>query len=272
MGFNAVLFPTWALSLGFFFAGRWAVRTASGVWTKLAITIGMLVCAIPGLAFTLYYLHLFDDWLAFYQFRSISFIELTGSGVGFAAGGFSAWVERAGVWTRVACLLGLLAWICVPYLKPVLAPLDWDSLSDHWEQGVCMQSTAATCGPASVATVLRHLGLSSTEEELARECFSYRGGTENWFLARALRERGFAVTYRQRTGLSADIVAPAIAGVRIGTAGHFIAILSFENGQIELGDPLIGRRSYALQELRDVYELTGFFMEIGAMDEGLESN
>lgn len=123
-------------------------------------------------------------------------------------------------------------------------------------------STPSTCGPASAATLFRQFGVEVGERELARECFSSRTGTENWYLARAFRRRGFDVEFVKMTDVPAELRGPAIAGVRVEGRGHFIPVLGVTNGFAELGDPMIGYERVGLGGLAQRYEFTGFLMVI----------
>jgi ABC-type bacteriocin/lantibiotic exporter with double-glycine peptidase domain len=168
-------------------------------------------------------------------------------------------------WLSPKMLLPVLALLLlVPYIKPLLAPLPV-TLQDRWSEGVCLQSTPSTCGPASAGTILRYFGISASESELARECFSYGAGTENWYITRALRKRGLKAHYVIRAAQPAEIPYPCIAGTRLGGSGgpgHFVAILEREKARYIIGDPLVGRLSLTPEELHAQYFLTGFFLVI----------
>jgi len=197
----------------------------------------------------------------FYEFRAFPGSEFCAAGAGFLAGVLSACIPRKRLYTSTAILTLLGFGMFIPYLKPVMGPISESAFKQKWSQDVCMQSTSSTCGPASVATLFKFYGIDLTEEQIARECFSYIGGTENWYLARAFRKRGFEVHYRIATGLPKDLRLPAIAGVNVG-CGHFIPILSETATTYITGDPLAGRQEYKKTDISKHYQFTGFFMEI----------
>jgi hypothetical protein len=203
-----------------------------------------------------------------YGVRTVAGSELLAALAGFAAG----WVQVRVVPKLRLSPLGarsvvpvLLAFgLMLPYLKPVLRPLSKASLRDLWQDGICMQSSVATCGPASAATILRELGIKASERELAEESFASASGTENWYLARALRRRGVRTEFRLDDKLESAL--PAIAGVRLKSAdysGHFIAVLKREGDSLVVADPMEGRFTITFAELRSKYELTGFVLGIG---------
>jgi predicted double-glycine peptidase len=129
----------------------------------------------------------------------------------------------------------------------------------------------STCGPASAATLLNVLGHPASEQELARESFTSRGGTENWYLARALRRRGLDVAFELRPTVDGvlpsvipdDIPSLAIAGVLLpGRAGHFIAILGSDGDSVTFADPIDGKHTMTRAQLLERYHFTGFFMVV----------
>jgi ABC-type bacteriocin/lantibiotic exporter with double-glycine peptidase domain len=114
--------------------------------------------------------------------------------------------------------------------------------------------------------LLRRLGKTSTEEQIARASFTSRNGTENWYLARTLRKHGVEVRFLFASDLNKPWPFPAIAGVRLpasGNTGHFIAVLDRIGDMYVIGDPLRGRLVQSQSELRETYHFTGFFMVVG---------
>ena len=266
-----MLWPTIALAgllflVGYRLAGRRALALA---WAAA------LLLAVPALLYALYYLHLFDGAVWFYHLRSAPGSELAASGAGVVAGmacRLLAPPGRRGEGTDGLPLLGpfltglipgcLLLLLAGPYAKPVLLPLRMP-LEDRWSEGVCIQSTPSTCGPSSAATLLRRYGRGASERELVRECYTSGSGTENWYLARALRRRGLRVGYTIVRPQPGRLEYPAIAGTDLGGeggAGHFIAVLDRQGDRYVVGDPLSGRFVLTLAELKQRYYFTGFFM------------
>jgi len=136
-------------------------------------------------------------------------------------------------------------------------------LRDRCEGEVCMQSAFSTCGPSSAATLLKTLGQTASEKQLAGECLTSRGGTEIWYIARAFQRRGFRtqVLIEPKEALSPP--SPAIAGVVMpGGAGHFIAIMSETADEVTIGDPMKGKLLVKRADLRNHYHFTGFFLVI----------
>lgn len=186
MHLNFLLFP---MLVGAFCLGLLAVRVSSVsgsasadiAWFGLAVAL-----AAPALIFAAYYGHVLDRAAWFYNFRAAPCTELTAAGLGFGLGlilGRLKHIRSApgSVVSRLlppTIILFGTAILLVPYVKPVIAPLEVP-LQNRWSGGVCLQSTPSTCGPCSAITLLRQYGINASERDLARECFTYRGGTEN---------------------------------------------------------------------------------------------
>lgn len=275
MVFNWLVLPALGLALALFGAGQglWR-RGAAGRKRALLLAAGVLL-AVPGLLMPLHYLVPgLGEAAWFCEFRSWPGVELAAGGAGLLAGLLAAALAPApgprALLVRSLFLAVVFLGVIAPHVKPLLAPLPPAALrpTESWAAGVCRQSTPASCGPACVATLLKAHGREeASEAQLRRECFTYRGGTENWYLARALRRRGLSARYLVVTParLPDPLPAPAIAGVRLaGGIGHFIPILGQPDRETyEIGDPLHGRQRLTLAELQHAYEFTGFFLLVG---------
>ncbi|MDB6032252.1 MAG: peptidase bacteriocin processing [Verrucomicrobiales bacterium] len=260
------LFPTLLLGAVFWLIGLWWAKRTNGSFAQWTGWVLVAVLALPGFFYVAYYSGRLGEPIWLYNLRSIPGSELLASLAGLVAG----WIQvkaaphlKLSATGRRILVPGLLFFgLALPYLKPVLRPLSASELRAVWEDGVCMQSSASTCGPASAATILRSLSKDVSEQELARESFSSGRGTENWYLARALRKRGLQVTFT-RDGLE-TVQLPAIAGVKLLAygSGHFVAVLGREGDRYLIGDPLRGRFLSTRKELEEMYRFTGFFMLI----------
>lgn len=231
------------------------------LWTMVAVGL-----ALPGASFAAYYAHLVEVPAWYYEFRSWRGIEASLIFVGIAGGLVASLMGRI---SRMLPLLMVVLFVTVPFVKPFLGPFYDGALRDHWDGDVCLQSTYSTCGAASAASILKQYGLTVSETTLAKEAHSYQGGTEVWYLARAIRRRGLQaqmhVTRGGRGFLLADSSAglPGIFGVTFGQTGHFITLLSRdESGRFHVGDPLRGSEILTEEELRKRYVFTGFSMRV----------
>lgn len=71
-------------------------------------------------------------------------------------------------------------------IRPLLGPIP--VCEQRWDGDICMQSTKHTCSPASAASALRRLGITTTEAEMARLCLT-REGTHWMGLYRGLSKK-----------------------------------------------------------------------------------
>jgi predicted double-glycine peptidase len=226
---------------------------------RLLCLCGFAILAVPSLWFAVYYLHVLPEQEWLYTVRSWPGSELLVVFLGCAGGAAAALLPRLLLGVP---LFAALAPAALPYLKPLLAPLPDDAFQGQSQAAVCLQSTPSTCGPASVTTILRRLGVSATERGIARAAFSYRGGTEAWYLARYVRSRGLSAHFDFRPTFSPAAGLPALVGVRIGGAGHFIAVLDLRDDQVTFADPMIGEEHLSLAGFQRHYDFTGFHMVI----------
>jgi len=273
---NLLFIPTLLGAILFCWAGIKVYSTAHSPLTKAVLFALAVALAVPALIFVTYYGHVLDRATWFYSFRAAPFTELTASGIGFGTGLIFAWLKQLSAARNSAVirlsgpslLIGCGGLLMVPYAKPIIAPLEVP-LQTRTSNGVTLQSTPATCGPSSAVTILRFYGIPATERELARECFSYRGGTENWYVARALQRRGLETSYIVSEPQSDTIPMPSIAGVQLGgpgVGGHFITVLgrvdSRRDSKYLVGDPLVGLLNLTPEEIHKKYYFTGFFLKV----------
>jgi Peptidase C39 family len=264
---NHMLWPTLPLTALLFWLGTKAGTRLTLAASRLAFLIFAMALAAPGILFAAYYTKLLGEPIWLYQFRAMPGTELTAAGVGLVAGFIHQARHKHPILKkqlRVLTVPAILAVIiAAPYVKPLIRPLNRSLLAEQWKDGVCLQSTPSTCGPASAATIVRSLGKDVKEAELAQESFTNAGGTENWYLARALRKRGFEVEFRPVAPGTTEFPTSAVAGVKLAQgAGHFIALISKEGASYVASDPLTGRFTATLAELKSDYQFTGFFLVI----------
>jgi len=262
---NPLFMPIMVGTLVFFVVGIRLSRKANTKIQKCSLVAFSLVAAVPGFLFAVYYTGFLGEAGWFYSLRSWPDSEFFACGIGLLAG----WLQtRRSQSQRIskqvsAGFIPFMLLLCVgaPYLKQIFLRPDWSNFSDGWSEGVCLQSSESSCGPASAATLLKLFGKTATEKEIAQESFTSRRGTENWYLIRTLRRHGlnafYSIGWPNQTGLP----FPSIVGVRLGDksgAGHFIAILGRSRNRYVVGDPLSGRKELDEVQLQNRYYFTGF--------------
>lgn len=229
----------------------------------VAIRFGALVLfgvlALPSVLFAIYYLHVLPEREWFYELRSWRGTEFLVVFLGGAAGALASLLPRG---VLILPLFGFVAAAMVPYLKPLIGPLADDDFREKWEGDACLQSTLSTCGPASVSTIMRRLGVAVPEREVARAAFTYTGGTEAWYLARYVRSRGLQARFAFQKSFAPTVGLPAVVGVIVGNCGHFIAVLEVKHDQVTFVDPMFGPENVSLSEFKERFTFTGFHLVI----------
>ena len=158
-------------------------------------------------------------------------------------------------------LIFLIALVTLPYLKHILTPLDYDAINNKIVDGVTIQSAQSTCGPSSLASILRTVGIEKTEQEIARSCYTTATGTEVWNIKKYLKDIGVRSEYVIDEELMPQW--PAIAGVMMGDMyGHFVAVLDKKGGQYIIADPLTGKKVIAEKDVKRELNFTGFYLKI----------
>ncbi len=253
---NPTVYPTFVTAVLLFWLGR-------KFFSSRVLLFTAILLAQPCIVSDLFYTHLLDRWIWFCTFRAAPYSELTFAGIGLLAGMLYGRMAPESFGEKLVVPVALFVVLGLPFSKSALAPVDLSLLKPVCNTEVCLQSTTSTCGPSSAATILKLHGVQSSERELARAAFTYKGGTESWYLARALRNRGFKTEFILQRTESANIPAPSIAGVVLpGGTGHFIAILDSTPEAITIGDPLSGKSVIRRADLRKQYQFTGFFLSV----------
>lgn len=152
----------------------------------------------------------------------------------------------------------LLLYISTPFIKPIIRPLP-KQMNDKWYENIALQTTKSTCGPASLATIMNYYGDKGSETNIARAAFSSASGTENWYLARYAEQHGYQYRFLRETILS-NIPTPAIIGVKLGRAGHFITLLSHDDQYYTVADSLSGLHTLTEQDFNKKYRFNGFVL------------
>lgn len=238
----------------------WKVAEKLGKKARMiAAAVSVLLCG-PGLWFAFYYLHWLPEPPLLYQLRALPGSELFLAAFGIAAGIWRVLLPRLLKPLPTAAGIFLLT---IPFIKPVFRPLDLSKLHEQWRGDACIQSSWVTCGPASAASILRHLGDKDvTERELAREAWTSASGTEAWHLAKALRRRGYQVSFLDPGGLPDRKDLPGILGTGMEGAGHFIAVLEITEDEIVYFDPLHGKDRKKIAHFLKWRNVEPFFMSI----------
>jgi hypothetical protein len=133
--------------------------------------------------------------------------------------------------------------------------------------GVCLQSTDYTCGPAAAVTALRRLGFSADEGELAISCrTSGANGTEPDVLCEVLRERYGAAGLRcelQSFDSAQQLrgATPCLVVVKFNNwFDHYVTVLEAGDTSAVIADPLAGKTLTTLDELSRQWRRVGLVL------------
>lgn len=148
--------------------------------------------------------------------------------------------------------LGYIGWQTYPIADSLGPALMTD--------GVVIQSSAYTCAPASIATLMRLVGADTgaSERKVARVAGTSREGTSGINELRAMKAFGLAPRFGRRLTVDSLIRVgrPAVLHVNepagAGTIRHAVALLEIDAkaGTVVLGNPLQGRQVKRFSELK----------------------
>jgi hypothetical protein len=150
-------------------------------------------------------------------------------------------------------------------------------IRDMWYDGVCVQTTDASCSAAAAATLLMVHGIPARESEMAKLCLTRDRGTTIHGLYRGLKLKTAGTGWDVAVSTTSDIERlkqlngrPAIitVGLAAGRGGsaeyrdwgwqpgvyHTVVLFGFHpNGRADIGDPAVGRESWSPEALADLY-------------------
>ena len=156
-----------------------------------------------------------------------------------------------------------------PFLAPAFNRNQLAHLRTHMgTDGVCLQTTDYTCGPASAVTALRKLGLPADEGEIAiLSCTSATTGTPPDLLAEALQNRygkdGLVTDYRAFKDVSELKKAGlTLAVTKFGfLVDHYVTVLEVTDTEVVVGDPLNGLDKMSYDEFRQQWRFVGIVLK-----------
>jgi hypothetical protein len=156
-----------------------------------------------------------------------------------------------------------------PFLAPAFNRSDLASLVTRIDNdGVCLQNTGYTCGPASAVTALRRLGLPADEGEIAILAHtSSTIGTPADILADALQKhygsQGLLCDYRSFT----SIAELRNAGLTMAVVkynlllDHYVTVLEVNDSEVIVGDPLNGLTKLSYAEFNEKWRFEGVVLK-----------
>jgi hypothetical protein len=155
-----------------------------------------------------------------------------------------------------------------PFVSPAISRKHLSSLTTQCDRdGICLQSTDYTCGPAASVTALRRLGLPAEEGELAVLAHTSNAtGTPPDMLWTTLRKRyaetGLECDYRHFRSIDElKNGGITIAVIKFGPlVDHYVTVLEVTDTTVTVGDPLKGKVPYTRAEFAREWRYLGIVL------------
>lgn len=173
--------------------------------------------------------------------------------------------RRAKILLHVLNVVVLAGGAVAPFLMAALAQKSLAAVTTKIDpDGVCLQQTDYTCGPAAAVTALRKLGLPANEGQIAIWSQSSKYvGTEPDVLAQALRSHFGSYGLDARFRCFENVTNLKTAGLTLAVVkydfmeDHFVTVLGVSDRDITVGDPLNGKTVYPCDEFVKRWRFTG---------------
>ncbi|MBN1766510.1 MAG: hypothetical protein JW860_14745 [Sedimentisphaerales bacterium] len=176
---------------------------------------------------------------------------------------------RLKLWVLLFMSITTIYYGIMPFAAPILIRNELEQLETCVKKdGVCIQQTGYTCGPAAAVTALKQMGIDAQEGQLAIWARTSRfAGTPEGVLYKTLQKhyesQGVICTYRpfkdieelQDAGLT-------IVVIRYGVfIDHFITILEVRENDLVVADPLQGKTYLSHDEFRKKWRHSGIVLK-----------
>jgi hypothetical protein len=156
-----------------------------------------------------------------------------------------------------------------PFVAPLVDRKQLSHLQTNVDRnGVCLQSTDYTCGPASAVTALRKLGLPADEGEIAiLSCTSFQEGTPIDMLADGLNRKyaanGLTVECRSfHTVAELKRAGVTLAVIKFGfLVDHWVTVMETTDSEVVVGDPLGGLRRISYADFAKKWRFIGIVLK-----------
>ena len=200
-------------------------------------------------------------------------LRLAASALAISLGASTVLPRLPRVWEKITVSLVMVSLTLWSAVLPALAPALLQNHLAHLKttldtNGICLQTTQYTCGPAAAVTALRKLGLPAGEGELA--ILSHAGpttGTLPALLCKALRDRyteeGLKCEYRPFESVT-QLNGPGITLAIVREAfllDHCVAVLGVSNDMVTIADPGIGIRLMSRAQFETIWRFRGILLQ-----------
>jgi predicted double-glycine peptidase len=158
----------------------------------------------------------------------------------------------------------------IPFLTPVLIRSDLAKLPTQFLNGICLQSTNFTSGPACAVTALKQFDISAQEGSLAIDsCTTPFWGTDEDLLAGAVEKQ------YKLAGVSAKVrffdsvsqlaeTCPTIAVVRYSSlVDNYLTIIDVRGKFLIIGDSIHGQVRMSFEDFEKIWRFRGIVISRG---------
>ncbi len=175
--------------------------------------------------------------------------------------------DRIGIAVFMAVIVSAMSvW---PFLAPAFNQKYLARLQTRMDpNGICLQNTDYTCGPAAAVTALRRLGFSAEEGQIAiLSHASSATGVPPDILSRALQKHygpdGLVAEYHVFKDVSELKQAGlTLAVIKFGfMVDHYVAVLEVTDTEVVVGDPLNGLDKMSCDDFRKEWRLVGVVLK-----------
>ena len=156
-----------------------------------------------------------------------------------------------------------------PFAAPMVDRHQLSSLQTNIDKnGICLQTTDYTCGPASAVTVLRKLELPAEEGQIAiLSCTSAQEGTPIDMLAEGLNRQYAAQGLSAQCRVFHSVAELRQAGLTLAVikygflVDHWVAILGVTDSEVVIGDPLGGLDRMPYHDFAEKWRFIGIVLQ-----------
>jgi len=173
--------------------------------------------------------------------------------------------KRVRILVMIIMVLGATRHAVLPILWPVFLHHQLSQLVTVFSpDGVCLQQTQYTCGPASGVTALAQLGINADEGRIAiRAHSSPVAGTPVDMLSETLQNlygsEGIICTVRLFDSINQlKTAVPTIAVIKFTFwIDHYVTVLEVADDKVIVGDPLQGKVDFSYGEFSGIWRFSG---------------
>ena len=188
--------------------------------------------------------------------------------------------DRRAVALLTVMIVGIMS------IRPFIAPLCHRDELSHLKtkidkNGICLQGTGYTCGPASAVTALRKLGFPAEEGRLAilsRTPVRTRRAHRTTFSPRRCNRNTARTGWSRNTGSSktlAELKEQAgltLAVIKFGLfVGHYVTVLDVTDSQVVVGDPINGLQNLTYEEFLQEWCCEGVVLKTPSIESELDN-